>query len=205
MKEKNCKFEELIKFHQDLQTAIEHASTIMELGDNPYFDQNDDQIEENKTDEELLINNISDDDFKKQSKTLNLEQTRLTKYFRDYIMKEVNNFGSLENLPKRVWLFLTGGGGVGKSYTLKHTIQLIIRLFKIVDPQEKYVKIAAPTGTAACKIGAQTLHSLLKIPVQKDCKIPKYAPLTGIYLEKNAATVEKCSLPNYRRNFDGML
>ena len=104
----------------------------------------------------------------------------MAKHFRDYIMKEVNNFSNLENLEKRIWLFLTGGAGVGKPYSLKCIIQLILHLFKIVDPLQNYVKI----GAAACKIGAQTLHSLLKIPVQRDCKIPKYVPLTGIYLEK---------------------
>ena len=74
----------------------------MELGDNPNFDQNDDHVEETKTDDVLFNKEYIRRWLKKKSKMLNVEQTRLTKYFRDYINKQVNNFRNIENLTKSV-------------------------------------------------------------------------------------------------------
>ena len=56
-------------------------------------------------------------------------------------------------------LFLTGGAGVGKSFTLKEIIKCT-----------QGALICAPTGVAAQNIGGATLHSTFKIPVPLDTK-----------------------------------
>lgn len=58
-------------------------------------------------------------------------------------------------------LFITGAGGVGKSFVLKkiinHARQRYDRLE--ADGGKKYVGVTALTGTAACLISGSTLHS----------------------------------------------
>lgn len=46
-----------------------------------------------------------------------------------------------------------------------------------------YLILAALTGVAARLVGGTTLHSLLKLPVQKDGKIVNLPILAGIYLK----------------------
>jgi len=73
---------------------------------------------------------------------------------------------------------VTGGAGVGKTYTFKTVKNQIKRL-----RGKKAVKVAALTGVAARLIGGTTLHSLLKLPVQKDGLITPNVPLlTGNHL-----------------------
>lgn len=55
-------------------------------------------------------------------------------------------------------LFVTGGGGNGKSFLIKEII-------KEFGKQEKKVIFAAPTGIAAMNIGGTTLHRAFGIPI----------------------------------------
>lgn len=57
-------------------------------------------------------------------------------------------------------VFLTGGAGVGKSYTTKE----VISFYKKLD---KNVLALASTGIAAVHIGGQTLHSFFKLGISK--------------------------------------
>jgi ATP-dependent exoDNAse (exonuclease V) alpha subunit len=57
-------------------------------------------------------------------------------------------------------VFLTGGAGVGKSYTTKEVIAFYEKL-------GKNVAVLASTGIAAVHLGGQTLHSFLKFGIAK--------------------------------------
>jgi DNA replication protein DnaC len=59
---------------------------------------------------------------------------------------------------QQLLMILIGTAGTGKSYTIKAITHYLGR----------HLKKAAPTAKAAFIIAGETLHSLLKIPVQKD-------------------------------------
>lgn len=59
-------------------------------------------------------------------------------------------------------LFITGGGGVGKTY-------LINRIVEELEEQEKTVFKSASTGKAAVLIGGVTCHRLFQIPLSPAC------------------------------------
>ena len=66
-------------------------------------------------------------------------------------------------------LFLSGGGGVGKSHTLTTLYHGIIHTLMEAgqDPSEVCALVTAPTGTAAFNIGGMTIHSALSLPVKE--------------------------------------
>jgi ATP-dependent exoDNAse (exonuclease V) alpha subunit len=68
--------------------------------------------------------------------------------------------------------FITGGAGVGKSYTLKEMVEKETRRYVVV----------APTGIAAINCGGSTIHSAFKIDPSNGFVNPqiKWGPLRGI-------------------------
>ena len=65
-------------------------------------------------------------------------------------------------------LFLTGGAGVGKSFTLRTIIAALEELHG-----ERHVAVTASTGTASVHVDGQTLHTrpirLRKVPKARQC------------------------------------
>jgi ATP-dependent exoDNAse (exonuclease V) alpha subunit len=68
--------------------------------------------------------------------------------------------------------FVTGGAGVGKSYTLREMVEKETRRYVVV----------APTGIAAINCGGSTIHSAFKIDPSNGFVNPqiKWGPLRGI-------------------------
>ena len=64
-------------------------------------------------------------------------------------------------------IFLTGGGGVGKSHLIK-TIYMSINkvlMYKGGNPEKPRILLLAPTGVAAVNIDGTTIHTALGINV----------------------------------------
>jgi hypothetical protein len=66
--------------------------------------------------------------------------------------------------PELPPLFITGGAGTGKSFLIRCLIEHIRRLSA---GRPLPVRLCAPTGVAAFLIGGATLHTALRLPVQK--------------------------------------
>ncbi|CAH2096670.1 unnamed protein product [Euphydryas editha] len=62
-------------------------------------------------------------------------------------------------------IFVTGGAGTGKTFTLKVMTEQIRRLSCVGTG--KRVAVIAPTGVAARIIGGSTLHSTFALPIEK--------------------------------------
>lgn len=81
------------------------------------------------------------------------------------------------------FIFLSGGGGVGKSHVLKTVYHGIIHTLRQSgqDPSEVSVILTAPTGTASFNIGGMTIHSALQLPVKERKKYNEqdYIPLSS--------------------------
>ena len=121
----------------------------------------------------LDISSMSYSDLQNKMKTLTTDQQNV-------MMHVMQHYRSKKREP--LHMFISGGGGVGKSYLTK----LIINWLQIctssmigVDP----VVVCAPTGTAAKNILGKTVHSALHIPVQHG-KQPEYLQLNAKTLKK---------------------
>ena len=77
-------------------------------------------------------------------------------------------------------LFLTGGAGVGKTFTTK-VIIAYLQLFCAKVLNSNTVVVCAPTGTAASNINGRTIHSLFRIPV---AEYLNYAGLSSYTLKQ---------------------
>ena len=69
-----------------------------------------------------------------------------------------------------IYLFLTGGAGSGKTFTLQAIVQGLLRMHhKNIksDPLKSKALLMAFTGKAAFNIGGTTIHSALHIPVNQ--------------------------------------
>lgn len=79
-------------------------------------------------------------------------------------------------------LFLTGGVGVGKTFTTCTKVIIeFIQLFCARDLNSNCVLVCAPNGTAANNINCRTIHSLLRVPV---AQFLNYAGLSNYTLKQ---------------------
>ena len=110
--------------------------------------------------EHPVINKVKDIPLSARE-TLNKEQRLVY----DTIMGHSQN----SNAPP-VLLHVDGGGGTGKSYMVN---MLSSHLQQTYPGRKSPILRAAPTGVASSQINGQTLHSLLRLPIDRN-----YRPLT---------------------------
>ena len=75
--------------------------------------------------------------------------------------------GQLGTGPETFYTFLSGEGGMGKTYNSRH-IPDRKQAFKSAeqDPEKPTILLTAPTRKAAINISGTTLHSAFSIPVK---------------------------------------
>ena len=87
------------------------------------------------------------------------------RYAVEYMLNERNN----KPLPDPIYVFLSGAGGVGKSYVTKAMIENTKNVLKFhlqdFDNQPS-VAVTASTGKAACDLDGTTLHSAFSLPIK---------------------------------------
>ena len=69
-----------------------------------------------------------------------------------------------------IYLFLTRGVGIGKTFTLQAIVQGLLRMHHKnikYNPLKSKALLMAFTGKAAFNIGGTTIHSALHIPVNQ--------------------------------------
>ena len=79
--------------------------------------------------------------------------------------------------PKKVepiYLFITGGGGAGKSHLIKTIYHTVIKTFRYggMNPENPTVLLSAPTGVAAININGTTINAALAIPKNTGDTLP---------------------------------
>lgn len=99
------------------------------------------------------------------------------------------HYTSWPNQPTPLRVFITGGGGTGKSYLL----QVIADYLRLCHPKVSNndpVIIAAPTGVAARNIHGVTLHYAFRLPVQHgyESSLHTLSPRTLKHLQSKMQT-----------------
>ena len=101
-------------------------------------------------------------------RSLNLKQRQVFEVIHKWSRDYVTNFSSkVMKKVKPFHIFLTGGGGVGKSHLIK-TIYMSINkvlMYKGGNPEKPRILLLAPTGVAAVNIDGTTIHTALAINV----------------------------------------
>jgi hypothetical protein len=113
---------------------------------------------------------MTDEEFELTCSKLNSGQKELSDYVTQSIVRQD------EGSSERIRLFVTGGAGTGKTFTLNQLKEQIRRCCK---GNHNSVKVAAPTGVAASLVNGRTLHNMFKFEVQKDGVIKSLKKLTG--------------------------
>ena len=117
--------------------------------------------------EELVVKRMTDEEFRLLVRSLNVQQM---KFFYHVLH-------SIKSCNEQLTVFLSGGGGVGKSRVTNALYEALVRYLDRIpseNPDEVKVLKAAPTGKASYLIRGQTLHGIFRIPI--NCGF-KYSPL----------------------------
>jgi len=110
------------------------------------------------------------------------EKMKMLTHCQQKVMKHIIEHYTQKNNLNPIHIFISGSGGVGKSYLTK----LIVEWLRICTPQilgSDPVVVCAPTGTAARNIRGKTIHSELCLPVQHGNQ-PKYLQLSAKMWDK---------------------
>jgi PIF1-like helicase/Helitron helicase-like domain at N-terminus len=120
---------------------------------------------------------MTDIHFQAGKAKMNVKQTELFHMIKDSILNQQR--GSSD----RLHLFVTGGAGVGKTFTFKLLVELINRTMH--SDRRTAVQVGALTGVAARLVEGRTLHSMFKLPIEKSNRriAASLDPLSGNYLK----------------------
>ena len=87
-------------------------------------------------------------------------------------MKYMNSMKPVQVEP--IYLFLTGGGGAGKSNLIKTIYHTAVKTFRhpTFNPELPTVLLMAPTGVATINIDGTTVNTGLAIPTEVGHHLP---------------------------------
>jgi hypothetical protein len=118
---------------------------------------------------------VSDDDLRETVRSLNNEQRYTYDQILSWCRSKMANLNTLK--PSQVdpiHVFVTGGGGAGKSHLIRAIYHTVTKTFRHApaNPELPSVLLAAPTGVAAININGTTVHSALAIPRECGNNVP---------------------------------
>ena len=118
---------------------------------------------------------ISDDDLRKTVRSLNNKQRYAYDVVLSWCRNKMANLNTLK--PSKVdpiHVFVTGGGGAGKSHLIKAIYHTVTKTFRHapMNPALPSVLLMAPTGVAAININGTTVHTALAIPRECGNNVP---------------------------------
>ncbi|XP_066290966.1 uncharacterized protein [Branchiostoma lanceolatum] len=120
--------------------------------------------------------------------SLNCKQKEVFYFVRDWCLKVVQG-----KRPDPFHVFVTGGGGTGKSHLIKCISYMASQLLQPTqeNPDKVCVVLTAPTGTAAFNIGGSTVHHAFHVGRLQGMK---YQPLSESTLNALRAEYESLKI-----------
>ncbi len=118
---------------------------------------------------------MSDDLLRQNVRSLNKQQRLAYDTFLSWCRNKMKNLNSLKPVEiEPIYLFLTGGGGAGKSHVIKTIYHTTVKIFRHppVNPELPTVLVMAPTGVAAINIEGTTINTGLGIPKEAGENVP---------------------------------
>lgn len=157
--------------HRDhaLEIGLNKAVAFKELQE---YQVNDEEPLEEEQDLEDF--NMDNEHYENSIRSMNVGQKELFGYIQRQIKIQ------LAGNESQLLLFITGGAGTGKTFVLNMLRQLIVRCH---DGFHGSVVVCALTGKAAKLVNGLTIHSVFKLPVEKDGKLLRLPLLTGPFLK----------------------
>jgi hypothetical protein len=125
------------------------------------------------------IHKLPNTEYHSLVRSLNAKQRLLHDFICEWC-HEVSISNTTMTKAKPFYIFLSGGGGVGKSHTINAVYQAVYHaLHTVGDNPEKIVALlTASTGCAAFNISGMTLHSALCLPRRERRGHAEYTPLS---------------------------
>ena len=118
---------------------------------------------------------IADDTLRRNVRSLNTEQRHAYDTFFSWCRSKMKNLNSLKPVQiEPIYLFITGGGGAGKSHLIKTIYHTAVKTFRHppINPELPTVLLMAPTGVAAINIDGTTINTALAIPKETGDNLP---------------------------------
>ena len=166
-------------FEQFLNTNLS-APDAFSQQENEEVQEQVENLDEDEGDEELQSKSVNigisiastlltDDDINARIRSLNSQQKEIFEFVQNWSRNFVKNLTC--KVPTEIepfYLFLTGGGGVGKSHLLTTIYNAVSKelIYKGNEPSKSRILVLAPTGVAAVNVNGTTIHSGLNIPTR---------------------------------------
>ena len=118
---------------------------------------------------------ISGDELRKSVRSLNQKQRYAYDIVLSWCRRLIKNMNSLKPVEvEPIYLFLTGGGGAGKSHLIKTIYHTAVKTFRHppFNPELPTVLMMAPTGVAAINIDGTTINTGIAIPKETGDYLP---------------------------------
>ena len=118
---------------------------------------------------------ISDDELRKSVRSLNKKQRFAYDIVLSWCRRLIKNMNSLKPVEvEPIYLFLSGGGGAGKSHLIKTMYHTAVKTFRHppFNPDLPTVLLLAPTGVAAINIDGTTINTGIAIPEETGDYLP---------------------------------
>ena len=153
----------------DAYSQQENAEVLDQLPLN--VEDDDDLIEQESLNANISIVStlLTDNDINSRIRSLNSQQREIFEYVLNWAREYIKNLSCKKPSEiKPFYLFLTGGGGVGKSHLLTTIYNALSKqlIYQGNEPSKSRILVLAPTGVAAINVNGTTIHSGLNIPTR---------------------------------------
>ena len=118
---------------------------------------------------------ISDDMLRANIRSLNTEQSHAFDTFFTWCRGKMKNLNSLKPVEiEPIYLFITGGGGAGKSHLIKTIYHTAVKTLRHppINPELPTVLLMTQTGVAAINIDGTTINTALAISKETGDNLP---------------------------------
>ena len=159
--------------NDDIQTQLEKQSNTAEGSFNEQIPSHLSSTPESNNHQPSLISrytqpcDMTDDELRHSVRSLNKRQRYTFNHVLTWCRDKVKNINCIEPQDvEPIYIFLTGGGGAGKSHLIKTIYHTVTKTFRhvAVNPDLPSVLLMAPTGVAAININGSTINTALGIP-----------------------------------------